>query len=336
MSRTGRYSEKIEKVINTLCPVFRHARKRVEHARQLKEDYNKILKEITDHLDLDPKHVHIDDSLEHYLELEHDKTVSELEVKQRIYLSLPLLQKGFADCFSFSRPKDPQRLANKIKTKERNTDDTWGMQLWIADPELMKYLVKLENPQHPLRKKWEDKGIEVTFNNHCHTPKSHGYRSFHINFRCPGNNGWTENLEMQISPEPMMVPYLVTRGPYETYRNIVEYLRDKKGENEHNWTNKEQNLVHTLIDYIYAEFEKGAHKAQIIDMEDSFHEHKHKYANADQADEKVKELRPTVEKIINKMLEYDNNVKMFLENLDDFFGEQQPEEGQESKLELLA
>tara|TARA_B100001989_G_C24546345_1_gene471055 strand:- start:410 stop:1432 length:1023 start_codon:yes stop_codon:yes gene_type:complete len=300
---------------------FKVAATRVGHAKQLKGTYAKVENDLVEYLGLNPEHMSIDGSLEHFLGLEDNKTASVEEIETKIHSLLPHIAKGYADCISCGRLKDVRRLAAKLETEDRDTHDVWGTQYWLADPNLMDKLVKLESPQHPLRKKWAEKGFDVTFDNHCSEPKSHGYRAFHINITCPGNNAWKEDAEFQFFPSTMMLPYFSTRGAYEAYRNIEEYVIHNKGKNEQNWDDKERFLVHTLRDSINAQFEEGAHKAKIMDMVNSYHKNQPIYNNAEDANLKAEELRPTVELIVNTMLSYENEVRLVLRDFNALFSE---------------
>jgi len=184
---------------------------------------------------------------------------------------LPAISPEYASCVSFERLKDPDRLFRKMQTDDRDTFDTYGIQLWLGDVQLMKLVEKLENPQHPLRKEWQKKNIEVSIDNHCSSPPKHGYRAIHLNFSCKGNNGWDENLELQILPAPMMQTYLVTRDPYTTYRSLLEDVKARKGKNEENWSDGEKTVIHTLRGYINALYEADAHRSGLMNMVNNYH-----------------------------------------------------------------
>ena len=237
---------------------FKVAATRVGHAKQLKGTYAKVENDLVEYLGLNPEHMSIDGSLEHFLGLEDNKTASVEEIETKIHSLLPHIAKGYADCISCGRLKDVRRLAAKLETEDRDTHDVWGTQYWLADPNLMDKLVKLESPQHPLRKKWAEKGFDVTFDNHCSEPKSHGYRAFHINITCPGNNAWKEDAEFQFFPSTMMLPYFSTRGAYEAYRNIEEYEYTLM--EEYGTCNNKENGCYKLVS-----------KPKDIDSEYSYH-----------------------------------------------------------------
>lgn len=274
---------------------FGHAGRRVGHAQQLKGDFIQIKSAIADYLGLSPDHTSIQEPLEDHLGLNDGRTYKHAQIEDKIASGLPPLGPGYADFISFERLKDPKRLREKLNTGDRDTHDTYGIQLWIANPKLMRLVEKLQSPQAALSKGWREKGINVEIDNHFADPKAHGYRAIHLNFICPGNNGWREDLELQIIPAQMMNTYLSTRPAYTAMRALEEYVKSTKGKNQNLWSDNERALIYPLRDYINALYEADTHECGLMNMVNYEATHRPASRNADEARANAEELEPIVE-----------------------------------------
>ncbi len=144
---------------NLLGKDFMHALKRVGHAQQLRPDFERAFKEICEYLRLDTNEFkQYKEPLENFLGLREDleKGMPDEDlILRRMQRGLPSFD--YAPAVSFERFKEPKRLAEKLFAEDRDTYDTHGKQLWLADPALIRKLASLENPQHPLRKRWAER-----------------------------------------------------------------------------------------------------------------------------------------------------------------------------------
>lgn len=258
---------------NTLKKIHDHAQRRVNHAQQLQSPYSKIRDEIIKELKPHSNHFIAKTSLAGFLGLEGRDSMDSKLISLKIHNKLPPSGSGGVGYLSFQRVKDQGRLAEKMQTDDRDTYDVFGMEIWLDDPQLMKKLVKLENPQHRLRRDWKKNEIPVLIDNHFNRPSKHGYRGIHMNFMHKGSKGkgWKEGLEIQIKPRAMMETYLVTRDPYVVYRELLERVKKEKGKNEQNWSAAERALIYPLRNYINALYEADTYELDLMDMLDTRH-----------------------------------------------------------------
>ncbi|MCB1782695.1 MAG: hypothetical protein KDI13_01750 [Alphaproteobacteria bacterium] len=309
---------------NQVAELFKIAARALEDTRQFKPYLDRIYEDVIGALRLNASHDRREGTLEEALSLKNGDSRDPELVSRRIAALLPYLCEGYADCLSFSRMKDVDRLADKKKTQDRDTYDIYGIQLWLSDANLMKAVEAWESPKHPLRKVWEKKGITVKIDNFIVEPKRHGYRAIHLNFTSPGSKGKSANLEIQIHPAAMMHTYLATRIPYKIFRSLKESLEIEKGKLESNWNEHEKNVVHTLREYINALYEAETHKAGLIDRIATDHSNGPRYQNEKEAREAAEKLAPTVDGIIKLYNAYCGRLNEFLEAIEDANGHYAP------------
>lgn len=297
--------------------MFDFATVRVGHAQQLRKQFDRMREELVEHLGLDVNHLRVKQPLEDFLELNEDNRGNSDVVATKIERYLPSFD--HAPCVSFERLKDATRLGQKMAADDRDTFDTYGIQLWLSNAQLMRAVEKLGNPQNPLRKKWEERGIIITVDDHLADSPKHGYPGIHINASCKGNKGWRENLEMQTLPVGMMHTYLITRDPYETYRALEEHVKANKGKNENNWSEEERGMILPLRHYIRALFEADTYKTNLMNKNFT-PSNRPVYATEQEAREAAKELEPAATYIASMYKAYEGDVQSMFQDKNVFDG----------------
>ena len=273
-----------------------HSAVRLGHVKQLQGDYKKILTALSEKLGLDPEQYHYDGTLEDALGLKAMDFSNRDLVETRIAQALPDISKD-NQCIIFQRSKDIASLARKEK-EGRHTNDAYGMQVWVANPDIIRELETLENPQDELIRKWSKKGITLEIDDRYSLPKPHGNRAVNLDFNCPGNKGWTEGLEIQFMPINIMQPYLITRNVYKAYTAIKDAIEQEKGKNQNNWDMEHRDLLYPLRDYIKAVYEEATYQDDLMDLVNTGHA-KAEYESEKEAAHAARLLRPIAMEITN-------------------------------------
>lgn len=253
--------------LDHLLGLWGHAGMRAKHARQLQGRFRKIEEEIVEALKLPVDYPRHSTPLVDFIGYSDDSFPSIEQAQDRINTYLPRFSRP-NQCISFSRLKDPETLSKKMQDAARGNPDTFGIQLWVTDPLLFAEIERLENSQHPLRRKWDNRDKDITFNMNSHFawPKPHGYRGIHLDFVCQSSKGWSENMELQILPVQMMVNYLHTRAPYKVLTALEKDVKSRRGKNENLWSSQELSLINPLREYIRALYEADCYRLGLMGM----------------------------------------------------------------------